>query len=136
MCVEEKRARIRPKRRWIEILKNDMKRTAVCEDDANDRSKWKMNIDEWPPIVGREGKVKEEEEEQNTLKWFQPKHCRVKHEIFVVIVPVSFLERKKTEFYRLGRHRVGNIHVGHLVRSMSFKCTRPSFERVVCAPET
>lgn len=42
MSVDGKRGRGRPKKRWCEVLKCDMRVAGVCEEDAKDRKKWKL----------------------------------------------------------------------------------------------
>jgi len=42
MSVDGKRGRGRLKKRWFEVIDCDMRMTGVCEEDAKDRSKWKL----------------------------------------------------------------------------------------------
>ena len=58
MEVPGKRRRGRPKRRWLDSIRNDLSERALSREDAKDRAKWRLlrrHID--PHIkVGKDGK--------------------------------------------------------------------------------
>ena len=44
MEVPEKRRRGRPKRRWLDIIRNDLSERELSGEDAQDRAKWRRLI--------------------------------------------------------------------------------------------
>ena len=44
ISVEGVRRRVRPRRKWEDSLRMDMKELALCEDMTSDRKAWKLRI--------------------------------------------------------------------------------------------
>ena len=51
MEIEGKRPRGRPKRRWMDAIRDDMKACHVTEDDTADREKWKQKTRKADPAT-------------------------------------------------------------------------------------
>ena len=58
MELPGKRKRGRPKRRFMDVVKEDMAEVEVKEEDADDRSNWILKIRCGAPLMGKSRKKK------------------------------------------------------------------------------
>ena len=56
MELPGKSRRGRPKRRFMDVVKEDMAEVEVTEEDADDRSNWRNPL--WRPLMGKSRKKK------------------------------------------------------------------------------
>ena len=58
MELPGKRKRGRPKRRFMDVVKEDMAEVEVTEEDTEDRSNWRWKNPLWRPLMGKSRKRK------------------------------------------------------------------------------
>uniref|UniRef100_A0A914WQR3 Uncharacterized protein n=1 Tax=Plectus sambesii TaxID=2011161 RepID=A0A914WQR3_9BILA len=51
MEVEGKRSRGRPKRRWMNCIRNDMTTSGLTKEDTADRDRWRSMIRKADPVI-------------------------------------------------------------------------------------
>ena len=67
MAVPGRRKRGRPRRRWMDLVREDMERVGAREGDEVDRVKWRLLSRLWRPRVGRSRKKKKKKSEIESI---------------------------------------------------------------------